>query len=90
MSLEEAIIQARETNSQRRAAGFDQQALDESARQGFANGAFEESWEDAPAVVEEFYPDPAGDSSEADNGGGNTASRGLADKLRAKTAELAS
>jgi hypothetical protein len=41
----------------RKAAGFDQMALDEAARQGFANGAFEESEEDGAAVVEEFFPD---------------------------------
>jgi hypothetical protein len=38
-------------------AGFDQAALDEAARQGFAAGAFEESEEDGVAVVQEFYPD---------------------------------
>ena len=31
--------------------------LDEAARRGFANGAFEELEEDVPALVEEFYPD---------------------------------
>ncbi len=41
----------------RKEAGFDQVALDEAARQGFANGAFEELDEDVPAVVEEFFPE---------------------------------
>lgn len=57
MTLEQAIAQAREVDEQRRASGFDQSALDEAARKGFANGAFEELDEDVPAVVEEFYPE---------------------------------
>lgn len=56
LSLEAAVAQARELDGRRRTAGFDQQALDEAARRGFANGAFEDSAEEAAAVVEEFYP----------------------------------
>jgi hypothetical protein len=56
-TLEEAIVQARELDTRRRTAGFDQVALDAAARGGFANGAFEESLEDGAAVVEEFAPD---------------------------------
>jgi len=56
-TLEEAIAEARRVDSQRKEAGFDQAALDEAARQGFANGAFEELAEDGPSVVEEFFPD---------------------------------
>lgn len=56
-SLEEAIAQAREVDGRRRAAGFDQGALDEAARIGFGNGAFEDGEEEGRAVVEEFYPD---------------------------------
>lgn len=59
MTLEQAIAKAREVDATRRAAGLDQVALDDAARRGFANGAFEESEEDVPAVVEEFYPDAA-------------------------------
>ena len=40
-------------------------ALDEAARQGFANGAFEELDEDVPAVVEEFFPEASDDLGEA-------------------------
>ena len=57
MTLEEAITEARRQDGERKDAGFDQTALDEAARQGFANGAFEELDEDGPAVVEEFFPD---------------------------------
>jgi len=59
LTLEQAIAEAREVDATRRAAGLDQAALDEAARHGFANGAFEELEEDVPAVVEEFYPDAA-------------------------------
>lgn len=55
-TLEEAIVQAHELDVRRREAGFDQEALDEVGRQGFANGAFEDSLDEAAAVVEEFYP----------------------------------
>lgn len=56
LTLEQAIAQARELDEQRRVCGFDQGALDEAARKGFANGAFEDLAEDVPAVVEEFIP----------------------------------
>lgn len=56
MTLEQAIAQARELNEQRLSSGFNQSALDDAARKGFANGTFEELEEDVPAVVEEFYP----------------------------------
>ena len=100
MTMAEAIASARNERDIRQASGFDQGALDEAARQGFAAGAFEESEEDGAAVVEEFYPDEF-DSATAGNyeGGdavgqsGNVApppngiKAGLADKLNRK-AEL--
>lgn len=55
MKLEESLEAARQTEASRIAAGFDQQALDQAARLGFENGAFEDSSEDAGAVVEEFF-----------------------------------
>ena len=36
--------------------GFKQTALDEAARQGFANASFEFSEEEIPELLEEFYP----------------------------------
>ncbi|MFP3801167.1 hydrolase or metal-binding protein [Paraburkholderia sp. SIMBA_027] len=56
-TLQEAIARARELADERKAAGFDQAALDEAARLGFGNGMFEETGDDVPAVVEEFYPE---------------------------------
>jgi hypothetical protein len=57
VTLEEAVCEARKLDETRRASGFDQAALDDAARKGFASGAFEELAEDVPAVVEEFYPE---------------------------------
>ncbi|MDR7007727.1 recombination directionality factor [Paraburkholderia strydomiana] len=67
-SLETAITEARELDARRRAAGFDQAALDAAARAGFRNGAFEDSIEDGAAVADEFYPAQSGD----EHGHGNT------------------
>lgn len=55
ITLEDAITEARITHEQRTQVGHDQDALDEAARNGFANGAFEESEEEIPAVMEEFF-----------------------------------
>jgi len=57
MTLEEALTEARGLEQQRTAAGFNQAALDAVARQGFANGAFEESEEEGAEIVEEFFPE---------------------------------
>jgi hypothetical protein len=59
-TLEAAITEARELDVRRRAAGFDQAALDAAARAGFSNGAFEDSIEESVAVAEEFYPPDSG------------------------------
>ncbi|MGH8074902.1 MAG: hydrolase or metal-binding protein [Lysobacter sp.] len=87
LSLERAIENARELDRGRQDSGFDQAALDEAARQGFANGAFEELEEDVPAVVEEFYPEEQAD----DSGGGSVskASASLGSKLEARVARAA-
>jgi hypothetical protein len=89
LTLEEAIARARELDGQRKVSGFDQAALDEAARQGFGNGAFEESGEDTQAVAEEFYPETesAGETgAESDNG---VLGNSLKDKLERKAARLA-
>ena len=56
MNMAEALQAANELEALRQAAGFDQAALDDAARRGFANGAFEDSEEDAGTIVEELYP----------------------------------
>lgn len=59
-TLEAAITEARKLDARRRAAGFDQAALDTAARAGFSNGAFEDSIEESVAVAEEFCPPDVG------------------------------
>jgi hypothetical protein len=66
LTLEQAIQDAQERDRGRHEAGFNQAALDDAARLGFANGAFEDLEEDVPAVVEEFYP--VAGTTEADAG----------------------
>ena len=82
MTLEEAITEARRLDGERKDAGFEQAALDEAARQGFANGAFEELDEDGAAVVEEFFPDQQEPQAKP-NG---TAPKGLSGRLQEKVA----
>lgn len=59
MTLEDALIEAKQTDEARKVSGFDQAALDQAARLGFANGAFEDGTEDGAEIVEEFFPDGA-------------------------------
>ena len=87
MTMGEAITTAKEQSAERNVLGFDQVALDQAARQGFAEGAFEESEEEGAAVVEEFF------SGEFDNGlldkSVSTGIKpGLADKLNQKAAQF--
>lgn len=83
VTLEQAVAHAQHQDLQRRESCLDQDALDEAARQGFANGAFEDLEEDVPAVVDEFYP-AAQQSGDGENPARNpdTSLRGkLADKV---------
>jgi len=56
-TLSQVIALARKEREQQAALGFQQEALDEAARQGLALGEFEESEEEGAVVVQEFYPD---------------------------------
>ena len=87
MTMVEAIGSAREQSEMRLAAGFNQVALDEAARQGFANGVFDESEEEGAAVVEEFYPENSDDGL-AGAPMGKGIELGLVDKLHQKAAVL--
>ncbi|WP_423391478.1 phage capsid protein [Burkholderia sp. LMG 21824] len=82
--LEQALIEAKELDTRRRAAGFDQAALDAAARLGFANGAFEDSPDEQAAVVEEFYPDPTPGPQDAGDGGAGETTRTQPSTLRDK------
>ena len=57
ISLNEAIIQAKQIDEQSKQAGFDQEALDFTARKGFANARFETDIEEGLDVLEEYYPE---------------------------------
>lgn len=87
LTMAEAIASARNESEVRKASGFDQAALDEAARQGFAEGAFEESEEDGAAVVEEFFPDEF-DTGSPVNSVTTGIKIGLADKLSHKVEKL--
>ncbi len=62
LSLEGAIAQAKALQERREAAGYEQSSLDDAARLGMENGAFEESEEEGREIVEEFFPED-GDSA---------------------------
>jgi hypothetical protein len=55
LNMEDALLEAKLLDETRQVSGFDQTALDRAARQGFNNGAFEDSEEDTGAIVEEFF-----------------------------------
>jgi len=68
VSMEEALVEANQKESARLAAGFDQVALEQAARQGLANGAFEDIDDELEAVVEEFFPEVQESSSSREVG----------------------
>ena len=55
VDLQSAIQTAREIDQQSKQAGFNQEALDQMARRGFANAKFEVNGEEGMDLVEEFY-----------------------------------
>ena len=87
MTMNEALTAAKLQGAERSVTGFDQAALDEAARQGFADGAFEESEEEGAAVVEEFYPDNL-ERGAQEMPAAKPAKVLLADKLSQKAAQL--
>ena len=55
ISLNDAITTAKQMDEQSKLAGFYQEALDHTAKQGFANARFEMDIEEGLDVVDEFY-----------------------------------
>ena len=55
VNLQQAIQMAQEIDQQSKQSGFNQSALDEMARQCFANAQFEVNGEEGMDLVEEFY-----------------------------------
>jgi hypothetical protein len=81
MRLAEGIHQARTEWEARRSSGVDQSALDQAARDGAALSAFEESSEDAGAIIEEFYPEEEADDDTRQVGQPRRGKQDLAAKL---------
>ena len=85
MGICEAIASAKAFRQERLEAGFDQDALDAAAREGFLNGAFEETMEEGAEVAEEFFPEPLRDARQE----APAAKATLAGKLEGKASKLA-
>lgn len=79
LTIEQALSEAKALHEQRLQAGYDQRALDEAARLGFSNGAFEDSNEESAEVMEEFYPEQSSASPQTNE----TATQSLVSKLNA-------
>ena len=62
ITLEEAVTQAVAEAAKNEQAGVGIKALEQVARTGLSNGAFEDSEEEAPAIVEEFYSEAGTDA----------------------------
>ena len=57
ISLQDAIASAKQIDQQSKDAGFNQDALDQMARQGYGNAGFEADDEESTDILEEFYPE---------------------------------
>lgn len=88
VSVEEALREAKQIEADRQEAGFDQVALETAARQGFSNGAFEESDEEGDSVVEEFYPEVDGGQGDPGLASDISAAPSLVEKLQDRMARL--
>ena len=64
--LQEAIQTAKEIDQKSKLAGFNQNALDHMALQGYGNSQFEVDSEDGMNVVEEFYQGEEGQPTDED------------------------
>jgi len=85
VAIEDALSEAREIEARRLAAGFDQQALEQAAREALANGAFEDSEDEGAEVVEEFFAQEPPEQREAEKTGRAVpGGRPLIDKLGEK------
>jgi hypothetical protein len=62
LTLEEAIAEAKQNDTRRKAGGYNQAALEQAASAGFKNGAFEESEEEISEIVDDFFPLNGGQS----------------------------
>ncbi|MDE2420403.1 MAG: hydrolase or metal-binding protein [Gammaproteobacteria bacterium] len=89
ISIEDAIVEAKQIDEHRKACGYDQVALDHAARLGFGNAAFEFSEDEILDIVDEYFPDAEGGNTEGSNARTvTTAKPSLKDKLDRKAAGL--
>ena len=77
MSLEQAIAEARTMHERRKSVGYDQEGLDQAARLGFQNAAFETSEEEVPEILEEFFPEDGGHSGQGADTAQTASAKGL-------------
>lgn len=89
LSMEDALQEAKQLEETRQAAGLDQTALDHAARQGFNNGAFEDSEEDTSVIVEELFPATETVHSHAERQPAKPAKTSLAQKLESQASRHA-
>ena len=85
MSLEQAVQEAQKRYQQRWDAGVNQQALEAAAREGLANGEFEDSDDEAMQVAEEFFSPHEAESQkspQATPSTGNSLKQKLAHKAK--------
>lgn len=85
MTVEQALLTAQELDEARQAAGFDQAALDATARVGLGNGLFEDDGEDSRAIAEDFLPEGQPAASKPDS---TVHTQSLAEKLEAQSQQL--
>ena len=88
LCLKEAIQMAKDIDQQSKQSGFNQHALDQMARQSFANAQFEVNGEEGLDLVEEFYnSDEQEQPSQTDTLHSDVATlqKGLAQSVRAVT-----
>lgn len=64
VNLQQAIQVAKEIDQQSKTSGFNQQALDQMARQGYGNARFEVNSEEGLDLVEEFYTDESSETEQ--------------------------
>lgn len=69
VALVDAVSTAKEDAQRLVTGGVAIQSLEEAARAAMANGTFEESEEEAPDLVEEFYPEHEADARPEENRG---------------------
>jgi len=84
MKLEDAISGAKALHETRKSVGFDQEALELAARDGFQNGAFEETEDEIPDVLQEFFPEEGAESGSTVSKGKGAVKLSLQDKLDRK------